>query len=656
MKEKRIISKRHLTQGWVSVFLVLALVIGQLIPAYAEENSVLKTEKDDLFDKAIETGTLETFVSSQLEEQMKTYQVPGAVVVIVKDGKIVFSKGYGYSNLEKKIPMSPNQTKLRIASITKLFTATAIMQLVEKDQIQLNKDVNAYLNGFQIKNPYAQKVTMDQLLTHTSGIDSDNLSDLSEKASNVKPIGEFLRNRMLPVVRQPGDWIQYSNYGVALAGCILENVSGMSCADYIDGHIFKPLKMTQSNFIMNQEGMAQGYVKNGNRIEPKHLKGYFNLYPIGGIVSTGEDMARFMIAQLNQGEYQGQRILKETTAKNMQQRHAVFDGILPGTCYGFAENEIGGNRIICHPGYAPDGFSSQLSLIPEKRTGVFVAVNQGSNNSIPQDFVQAFVKQYFQKSDNQNAEIRRIAPNPEIVGTYRFGEYTHSTIGKGDLFGAGDEVKVSIVGNQVALDIVDPFIGNQINVKAIQISPLVLRSETGEYYVFKKDKNDKINYMADTATSWHGTYERISDYETNTVQVIGFTICSVIFMLELLACMVVFIQNRGRVKKGEAIDLAVTRLIGLNGANALLNILFYGISMMTWGDRLRYGVPMDIKILLCLPIICTFLTALITTATVIAWIRKQGSLLMRVSASIAALASIWFIWLYQYLNMLGFRF
>lgn len=638
--------------------MLVSLVAVQTIPSYAESVVSFDNMKTaDKLDKCIATGELEHFTNEKIKKSMQEYEIPGTVVAIVKNGKIVFIKGYGYANLNEKKPMTPDKTKIRIASVTKLFTANAVMQLVEKNKINLNADVNDYLNEFKLKNPYKDKVTMAQLLTHTSGIDNDCIKDLSVKESDVKPISQFLKARMLPVVRKPGTVIQYSSYGTALAGCIVEEVSGQSCAEYIKNNILDPLEMHNTDFEMNPADLAQGYVRNGRMLEEKELKGYFNLYPVGGIVSTGEDMAKFMIAHLNNGQYNGRRIMQASTALSMHQRHAGFDALLPGTCYGFAEGYTNGIRSIGHPGYAPDGFSTELCLLPEKNVGIFITVNQGYDNSVPQEFVNDFIGHYYPESKINNGRVeKRETPNKEIVGTYRFGEYTRSTINKGDIFGAGEEVDISINGNDVIIKGVDPFTRKTFITNAIQIAPMVLKSADGEYFVFKKDEKGKVAYMAQTSTSWHGTFEKISWYEKNAFQLGLFLICNLIFLLEIIISLIVLVRSKMKKRSGKSQNKLVNYQAALIGMNSLLNILFYAISMMTWGDRLRYGVPIDIKLLLCLPVICSILTVMIFAGTVQSWKKNYGSLFFRINATVVTTASVFFIWLYNYLNLLGFKY
>lgn len=611
---------------------------------------------DGQLDRDINTKELESFVNKAFQNNMGEYSIPGGVISIVKDGNIILAKGYGYANTDNKTPVDPEHTLFRIGSVTKVFTATVIMQLVEEGRINLNKDVNDYLTDFSIKNKYNSPVTMAELLTHTSGIDSDEIGDISRNESEIKPIIQFLKKRMLPVVREPGSQIQYSNYGMALAACILEDVTDQSCNDYINQNILEPLDMTNTTFALNNSNLAQGYnVINGKR-KACNLEGYFKLYPIGGLVSTANDMAKFMIANLNEGEYNGNRILEADTVKTMQSRQAGFDPLLPGTCYGFCEKYIDGVRAVCHSGYSEDGFLTEVCLFPQYDLGIFISINQGSNNSFPQEFASDFVKRYYDNGTTVSpASVEDI--DPAIAGTYRFGEYSRSTLTKGDIFGAGEDVKVSINGDgTISLYETDPFTYKKSVTTAVQVSRLVFQKANGDYVVFKADSKGKIRLMAQTSNSWHGTYERISWYDTNSFQNYFFLTLVALALFEIVVWLV-FLIRYFRKKRSVLQETTMSQLgKNLAGVGSLLNFMFFAISMMTWGRRLRYGVPLDIVILLCIPIITSIITlALAVIAIRIIRLRKV-SVLLRINIVLSCILGCGYMWFYHYWNFLGFKF
>src|SRR5580693_9223108 len=191
--------------------------------------------------------------------------VAGGVVVIVKDGKILFAKGYGFSDVAKRAPVIPDQTMFRPGSVSKTFTWTAVMQLVQAGKIDLDRDVNAYLD-FKIPEKFGKPITMRNLMTHTAGFEDGIDKSFVKKADQLFPLADYMKNYMPARIEPPGKVVAYSNYGASLAGYIVQRLSGESYADYIANHILKPLGMTHSTMAQPLPAglvpfMATGYIK-----------------------------------------------------------------------------------------------------------------------------------------------------------------------------------------------------------------------------------------------------------------------------------------------------------------------------------------------------------------------------------------------------------
>jgi CubicO group peptidase (beta-lactamase class C family) len=155
---------------------------------------------------------------------------------VVKDGKLFFAKGYGYADLENNIPVDPEKTIFRTGSVGKVFTWTAVMQLVEQGKLDLNADINTYLD-FRIPDTYPQPITLKHLMTHTSGIEDRWIGSLTPDASELVPEREWLVANFPGRVRPPGEAAGYSNYNAMLAGYIVARVSGEPYEQYIQKHI-----------------------------------------------------------------------------------------------------------------------------------------------------------------------------------------------------------------------------------------------------------------------------------------------------------------------------------------------------------------------------------------------------------------------------------
>ena len=288
---------------------------------------------------------LEAFMDDLLGRQMEDHHIAGAAVSVVKDGKLFFAKGYGYANLEKGIPVDPEQTSFRIGSVTKLFTWTAVMQLVEQGKLDLDADINTYLD-FRIPDTYPQPITLKHLLTHTPGFEDRFFEVLASDADDLTPPRQWLVSHMPARVRPPGDCAAYSNYGTALAGYIVARVSGQPYDQYIQEHILSPLGMVHSTaqspippHMHAHASTGYTYVDGALQAFPDYL-GQPALVPGAGISASATDMARFMIAHLQSGAYAdadiaNARILKESTAQQMHSTVYAHDPRLLGTAYGF---------------------------------------------------------------------------------------------------------------------------------------------------------------------------------------------------------------------------------------------------------------------------------------------------------------------------------
>ncbi|HEY2751196.1 serine hydrolase domain-containing protein [Phenylobacterium sp.] len=325
--------------------------------------------------------------------------IAGAVIVVVKDGQPLFARGYGLSDVKARTPVDPDKTLFRPGSISKTFTWTAVMQLVEAGKIDLDADINQYLD-FKIPPRDGKPITMRNLMTHTPGF-SDAAKDLiftNPKA--LKSLGATLNGTTPARIFAPGTTPAYSNYGAALAGYIVERVSGEPFADYIAHHILSPLGMTRSTFVQPLPDGWSANMSKGYRVATSP-PGAFELVgpsPAGSMTTTGSDMARFMIAHLQDGEYQGQRILAAKTAETMHSLQFAPVPSLPGMALGFYQEPANGHRVIGHAGDSAL-FHSDMHLYLDDHVGLFISLNSagsaGAAHTIRASVFKGFTDRYF---------------------------------------------------------------------------------------------------------------------------------------------------------------------------------------------------------------------------------------------------------------------
>lgn len=342
---------------------------------------------------------VEAWLDGYMPYALSSAGIPGAVVVVVKDGQVLTEKGYGFADLKTRRPVDPKTTLFRPGSVSKLFTWTAVMQQVEAGKIDLDADVNKYLD-FKIPARDGKPVTMRNLMTHTGGFAETIKHLFPGKPEDVRPLGKFLSAWVPQRIFPPGEVPAYSNYGAALAGYIVQRTSGEPFDQYVARHIFAPLEMNHSSFSQPLPpallaGMSSGYPRLGAPAGPYEFVGPA---PAGSMAATGDDMARFMIAHLNKGQYGAARILQEATVQQMHAPQARHVPQLNGMALGFYHEDANGHEVIGHGGDTV-AFHSDLHLLPNDNVGLFISMNSpgkaGLAQNIRQTLLSGFMDRYF---------------------------------------------------------------------------------------------------------------------------------------------------------------------------------------------------------------------------------------------------------------------
>lgn len=605
-----------------------------------------------------------TFLDKFFAKEMPKEHIPGAVVALVRDGEILVTKGYGYANVEKKIPVVPDKTLFRVASISKLFTGTAVMQLYERGLLDLNKDINQYLKRFQIENPYSKPITLANLMTQTDGSSQRLFGIAARTASEMVPLEEFIPNHMPPIVWRPGELYSYSNMGSTLAGYLMEVISGVPFVRYIDENILQPLNMQRSTFLQPlppslASDLAAGYEYQDGRFQSLPFL-YLNIAPAASLSATATDMAHFMIAHLQNGRYENSRILREETAKLMHQQHFTHHPQLPGITYSFHEYLENNIRAIGHLG-SLRGYSSFLTLIPEQNVGLFVACN--SFNGIHEKLRNQFFDHYYPVQE-EPAPAKPSANFEEqadrFTGVYRDIEYPRGTLASlGAVLG---HVHVKSNGDGT-LTVQTPeffFSRGSVKRKLIPVEPLLFqRADNDAYTAFAEDSKGNINYLYNPIRSRISAFRKLPWYETIPCQLSLAGFCAVLFLCAGVTWLVRSLSRRFRKQRFQ--DDRLTRLAWLvAGLVGILNVVFLiGLPLVAWRIgvwKLLYGVPAIIIALLYIPPVTMGMTLGLPTFTALAWQNKNWSLVERVYYSLIAIAALAFIPFLVYWNLLGFQF
>lgn len=423
---------RHLT----SLAVALALLAAPAVPASAAP----KAQSAVTVDRARIAG-LPEFIDGVMAQQLATREVAGAVVTVVHKGKLLFSRGYGFADVAAGKPVHPQNTLFRPGSVSKLMTWVALMQQVERGRVDLDADVNTYLD-YRIPELNGAPVRVRDLLSHAPGM--SDVGDLTvDEVGKLVPYSQWLKTHIPTRQWSPGTEVSYSNYGAALAGYIVERVSGEPFADYVDRHIFAPLGMRSSFFReplpdAARLHMATGYKLTDGRLVAEPYELFSNVMPAGSASSTGPDMARFMLAMLGDGKLGSARILTPESVALLESNSIANAPRLPGMAHGFMVARESGPRMIGHGGNTGD-FHSYLLLVPEADFGFFVSTTGGTGS-------------YGARTELSDAIIGRLFPQspaprwtgagaPPTAGAYRVNrrDYTKPARPEYDL-------KVSIAG------------------------------------------------------------------------------------------------------------------------------------------------------------------------------------------------------------------
>jgi CubicO group peptidase (beta-lactamase class C family) len=447
----------------------------------------------------IDSAELARFIDPLIAGQMAKENIPGAVFLLVQNGKVLYQRGYGFANVARRQQVDPETTIWRIGSISKVFTATAVVQLADRGRYRLGDDVNRYLARIKVPATFPQPVTFEHLLTHTAGFDEIRPGTRAETAAGLLPLGDFLANKLVRL-RPPGRTISYSTYGMTLGGYLVEQVSGMDFESYLKRNIWAPLGMTRTNIVVPDSlrgDLAQGYEYDAGANKLADWE-WYHTTPASSINATAADMGRFMIAHLQDGRYAGTRILSESAARDMHRQHATSHPKLAGFAYGFQEAFTNGERLLEHGGNV-EGFSAQLTLIPTRGIGFFIA-SQHEPARLHDVVRSALLDRYFpaKKSETPPVPIPGYRERaPHFAGTYELNQFCHSC-GPGRREYARIEVKsnpdgtISITGNP------KPF---------IEVEPLFFQRTDGiGGAAFREDASGRVTLLA--GDSWI-VFERI---------------------------------------------------------------------------------------------------------------------------------------------------
>jgi CubicO group peptidase (beta-lactamase class C family) len=599
---------------------------------------------------------MEAFVDGFVSGELEAYDVAGLTVAVVKDGRLFFAKGYGRADVDRQVPVEADRTLFRPGSVSKLFTWTAVMQLVERGKLDLDADVNTYLTQFKIPSTYPAPITLRNALTHTVGLEDGGIGYLMARTpQQIVPLARSLAAHEPARVRPVGTNSQglsssYSNWATSLAGLIVANVSGMPFEDFVEANILRPLGMESSTFKEPlpealTKRMSAGYTFEAGAFKPHGYEYIANFGPAGSLAATSTDMARFMIAHLQEGGAGDARILKPETVRAMHARAFSPNPAVDGGCLGFYETHVNGRRLIGHGGDT-NYFHSELGLLEDERTGFFVSVNTGGKAAlVPRHFVRAFMDHYFP------ARLPAVKPPDDFgaragkyAGHYRALRHSYTRFEKVLALPGGAAVAPSGKNTLIIPDIFGE------SAQYAEVAPDVFREVDGDRTVaFVENGSGQVVGMV-------GQFAFIPFYKLRWYE-------SAPFQFTLLALVIVFsliaLVSALRHWKSDAAGPRGARWARRNlGVLAALNLVFLVsfVSIFAAGlDELIFAVPKGLYLALTLPLIALALTVLAVVLAAGVWREKYWTRWSRLLHTGGVVAAVAFVWFLGFWNLLGYR-
>jgi len=478
---------------------------------------------------------LETFLDGFMPLQLEHADIAGAVVAVVKDGKLLFAKGYGYSDYEKKVPVSPENTLFRPGSISKLFTWTSVMQLVEQGKLDLDRDVNTYID-FKVPATFGKPTTLRDIMTHRPGLE-ETIKDLfvgSEK--DMRPIAQYLPAHLPKQIYPPGTIPAYSNYATTLAAYIVQRVSGEQFEDYVEAHVLKPLDMAHATFRQPLPDALKPLMSNGYHLASEGTKSFefVEVAPAGSLSASAESMTHFMIAHLQNGRYGSVRILKPETAVQMHERQQGWPAAMNAMALGFYEESRNGQRIIGHGGDT-QWFHSDLHLLLDANVGFFVSYNSAGKDEVSprQVLFDKFMDRYFPvPPPNEPVPSTAAQDARSVAGLYEISRRFETNVLAVTTVLGEAKVVADPKDNTIYIDefLKDP---NGKPKRFREVAPLLFCAVNGtEKLDFVKDANGNWLLYLDYPFMLFQQVDRVLDHKIFNYVVIGF--CSAVIALTLL--------------------------------------------------------------------------------------------------------------------------
>ena len=581
--------------------------------------------------RGIRPGAIETLpalLDASAQKLMQAQGAPGTAVAIVHGGTVIALRAYGLARVETNTPVDASRTLFRVGSVTKPLTAAAVLTLVDDGRLDLFRDVREYLPGFDPR----YGVTTHHLLTHTAGFDEKFAGNFTRSPDALEPLAPYLR-RSIRTAGQPGLFYSYSNSNYAVAGWLLEQLSGMPYDDAMAARLFTPLGMSATTTRQPPEegllgGRATGYARDSARYQALPFR-YTNTGPAGALSTTAADMGRFMLAMLGDSSHDAVRVLSPASRAKVLRAQFRDHPRLPGVTYGFHEWRTHGRTLLHHDGTLDDQVGVLL-LDPDSGFGMFAASN--SNPGIGNHLLAPVLDHLYgpESPPSLGAPLRATGHANEVAGVYLDTNRTRHDLSSGRALMPMLQARVVADGDAIV------FAGR----RWLEIEPFVFQApDGGEPVVFRGPG-------AAVLQTWNATYERL-DWTQQSPAQLGLAGACLLVFLGLIAG-----SARGwrRWRDGGAARACAFFVAVANVAF----VMWLGVSLRRLGATTPLP-PLDV-LFLSLGVAAAIVAVLLPGFAVAAWRSGWWTRGARTAFTVLSVSAVVFAaWLNAW-NLLGFRY
>jgi CubicO group peptidase (beta-lactamase class C family) len=584
---------------------------------------------------------------------MRQYDVPGMALTVVRGDSVEVLRGFGLARVADSVPVDPERTVFRVASVAKLFVAAAAATLAERGALDLEEDVQRYAPDLPIDSRFSEPITLHHLLTHTAGFDERMIGYAATSRGAIRPLGEYLAENLPRRGWRPGEVTGYSNHGMALAAYLVERATGIPFSEYARDSLFLRLGMTSTSYldvVAERRGdRALGYScgSDGCSVVDEF---YSHPYPVGLAYSTAADMARFLIVQLNAGRIDDESGLPAAAIGRMQAVQFTHDQDIPGMSYGFFNQTELGWRALTHAGSVP-GVRNLFVVIPDAGIGFYFVANGGRSR-----FGAALKDSLLARLLDDRQQVPPAQPvslSPEYVtqfaGPYQLTRYAHYTVEKFPaLFAMSIVLRSSESGSLVL-----PIEGR---LEFEPIDSLRFREIGGErVVVFRRDDRGRVTHlfgpMPFFGADLPAAFERRHRFDAARFKneylsyLLGVPLILILLVWPVTAVVAAW-WGRRRNRPRSAADTGSRAAIMLA---LLFSVLFawFGFGFIARSNRMLMsttgivtGMTSGMRQLLLLPYALGLLAAIVLGFAVIAWRRGYWGPVRRVYYSLLATIAV----------------